>query len=878
MTNALVSIIVPVVRETERLVQAFDSLLIQSHPAVEILVVAAVAVEHVVRGSLLQHHKRFRLLTLPDGALQADALALGLKESRGKYVGWLSPDDRCDPRRIEAQLAALSGAGGHAVACCSTHSISPTDSVLGINPLGEIGQSALWPLLSGGIDPASLLIPRAALDAVGGLDSQFPLTHELDLAVRLASRFPFRAVNTPLLRRRVPSASDPAHDPDAMTLELERVWSQVLDPANPWTVGAQASFSLAPLGRAWRCLHDRPIHAVEAMLRVLVGKRIGATDLAIGLLMAPNHAIADGRSVATRLGVPNATTIAIRASKGDPATAMAVLLETTRASRLVLIDPSNTTAGRLLIDQLLHMEAFDLDACPPFEDPLVFQPKEVTSVIPGCIFRRPALQAVGAEMARGDARFWTAFRRFGRVAALPARTPPRLRSSETNGTGLDGLVDSSWYRRRYPDIAKTGNYPHLHYRTHGWRETRDPNPWFSTAYYIQISPECLSSDQNPLDHFINVGASQGRRPSPAFDIVWYSQRYLGSNTPSAQALHHFLTKGIADGLVPDPSFDKPEILRALHALPIGERSDFLLRLFIERQVDKRLLTALVDIDWYRATYPDVAEAKVDPVAHYLIDGWKEQRDPNPWFSTAHYLADNLDVAQAGICPLTHFVGWGAAEQRSPCPGFDLGWYARRQLAGASPSAEALLHFLTVGLTAGVVPSPSLDQPSVRTALLAQPTAQRVILMKRILRFEVETRRGPLPWSEDNADLWPLWLRRGAPDDAMPVLLLFNGNSPQSRSTAQASSRVLPRAEVPLFLADQGDGTAHIGSFVGGLEGILELRLPDQVAALRRLAADLLCRRAASVDGANPGNPIQRAIFEAKLPLFFNGIDRNAPED
>lgn len=72
-----------------------------------------------------------------------------------------------------------------------------------------------------------------------------------------------------------------------------------------------------------------------------------------------------------------------------------------------------------------------------------------------------------------------------------------------------------------------------------------------------------------------------------------------------------------------------------------------------------------DEAWYLDTYPDVREAKLDPVEHFLDFGWKEFRNPGPHFDTTYYLANNIDVAKSGLNPLLHFINHGAAEGRRP---------------------------------------------------------------------------------------------------------------------------------------------------------------------------------------------------------------------
>jgi len=53
------------------------------------------------------------------------------------------------------------------------------------------------------------------------------------------------------------------------------------------------------------------------------------------------------------------------------------------------------------------------------------------------------------------------------------------------------------------------------------------------------------------------------------------------------------------------------------------------------------------------------------VHHYLSWGWKEGRDPAPWFSTNFYLKTYQDVAAANVIPFLHYLTAGRDEGRSP---------------------------------------------------------------------------------------------------------------------------------------------------------------------------------------------------------------------
>ena len=83
----------------------------------------------------------------------------------------------------------------------------------------------------------------------------------------------------------------------------------------------------------------------------------------------------------------------------------------------------------------------------------------------------------------------------------------------------------------------------------------------------------------------------------------------------------------------------------------------------KRELDLIDDSSLFDPQWYLRTYPDVAEARVSPLHHYMTVGWTEGRDPGPEFSTSAYLKANRDVAAAGVNPLLHFVEFGHQEGR-----------------------------------------------------------------------------------------------------------------------------------------------------------------------------------------------------------------------
>ena len=78
-------------------------------------------------------------------------------------------------------------------------------------------------------------------------------------------------------------------------------------------------------------------------------------------------------------------------------------------------------------------------------------------------------------------------------------------------------------------------------------------------------------------------------------------------------------------------------------------------------------SGLFDKEWYLAHNPDVAQAKIEPLFHYLRHGGFEGRDPGPSFCSNWYLDAYEDVKNAGMNPLIHYVKYGRNEGRSAQP-------------------------------------------------------------------------------------------------------------------------------------------------------------------------------------------------------------------
>jgi hypothetical protein len=84
---------------------------------------------------------------------------------------------------------------------------------------------------------------------------------------------------------------------------------------------------------------------------------------------------------------------------------------------------------------------------------------------------------------------------------------------------------------------------------------------------------------------------------------------------------------------------------------------------LHTQVQLIRQSGLFDETFYLCSYPDVADAGIDPIVHYLEHGSEEGRNPSASFDTRTYLNLHPDVAAhpERLNPLVHYIKLGRAQ-------------------------------------------------------------------------------------------------------------------------------------------------------------------------------------------------------------------------
>ncbi len=110
------------------------------------------------------------------------------------------------------------------------------------------------------------------------------------------------------------------------------------------------------------------------------------------------------------------------------------------------------------------------------------------------------------------------------------------------------LFDANSYREQRCELDGREVSPLQHYLEQGWREGRDPHPWFCNNWYLYRNSDVLADGgMSPLEHYLLHGWKEGRKPSPVFDPDAYLDRYPDVRAADIEPLTHFIVHGLLEG-------------------------------------------------------------------------------------------------------------------------------------------------------------------------------------------------------------------------------------------------------------------------------------------------------------------------------------------
>ncbi len=231
-TDLSVAVVIPAYRNAATVSNAVASVLGQTLPATEVVVVDDGSPEDIrsaIAGLPVRYVRR-------ENAGPAAARNTGIEETSAPLVAFLDADDLWHPRKLEVQVAVFRELPD-TVACCTDGIITWEAREIDWNEAAPHLINRRVPdvltvaelLRRNVVGTLTVIARRAVIEAVGGFDEEPTLiaVEDYDLWLKLAERGPFRCVKEPLAccRRSGQSLSDARR----FLSGVERVFQKFLD-------------------------------------------------------------------------------------------------------------------------------------------------------------------------------------------------------------------------------------------------------------------------------------------------------------------------------------------------------------------------------------------------------------------------------------------------------------------------------------------------------------------------------------------------------------------------------------------------------------------------------------------------------------------------
>ena len=193
-----ISTVIPTYNRREFLPRAIDSVLGQTDPPDEIIVVDDGSTDGTSR-MLAQRYPTVKVIEQENGGVSA-ARNTGVEQACFEWPAFLDSDDAWLPRKLERQSAALSENEG--IPVCHTDDIWMRKGI-------RFNQGKRYQKAGGRIfrkclpvciiSPSSVLIDREIFQRVGLFDPSLPAAEDYDLWLRICARYEILYINEPLI-------------------------------------------------------------------------------------------------------------------------------------------------------------------------------------------------------------------------------------------------------------------------------------------------------------------------------------------------------------------------------------------------------------------------------------------------------------------------------------------------------------------------------------------------------------------------------------------------------------------------------------------------------------------------------------------------------
>jgi len=200
-----VSAIIPAYNHGRFIAEAIDSVLAQTLPPLEVIVVDDGSTDDTA-AVLARYGGRIRVLRQQNAGVAA-ARNAGIAAARGDYLAVLDSDDAWFPRKLELQMARFAAQPELGLVHCGAEMIDAGGRTLSTTTNGMEGRvaEAMLRMDREVIMPqgSSIVVPKRVTEEIGGYDERLPPSEDWDFCYRIAARYEIGYVREVLVRYRL---------------------------------------------------------------------------------------------------------------------------------------------------------------------------------------------------------------------------------------------------------------------------------------------------------------------------------------------------------------------------------------------------------------------------------------------------------------------------------------------------------------------------------------------------------------------------------------------------------------------------------------------------------------------------------------------------
>jgi len=193
-----ISVIIPTYNRAFLIKRALESVLSQTTPANEILVVDDGSDDNTT-DVIKDYYPTVKLITQENKGISA-ARNHGINEAEGEWIALLDSDDQWKSNKLERQISALGKNPGFLLSHTNETWIRNGVEIKQMKKHQKRGGhifSSCLPLCA--ISPSSVIIHRSIFEEVGLFDETLPVCEDYDMWLRICARFPVLFIDEELV-------------------------------------------------------------------------------------------------------------------------------------------------------------------------------------------------------------------------------------------------------------------------------------------------------------------------------------------------------------------------------------------------------------------------------------------------------------------------------------------------------------------------------------------------------------------------------------------------------------------------------------------------------------------------------------------------------